>query len=364
MTSTPKKKTAPTKAAKVKPQGKQVAAKKPVAAKKATPAKAPMVPAKAKPAAKPKAPPAKTKAPPKAPVRNTLKPKSDVALYQIYYREDQKPHLDPDMEPYNNIGNANPLLEFNVFSKLLKSGQLKHLRLWGALSWKFSQKSGLTGKQLLEIIRANPGYDVYYTNPSPQTEAIYHNLWLQGETSHPDFLATARAFFKAANLPQTKLTELQPSSQFSTANFFVGNQRFWDAYVSFVETTLLLAAKNLPPEIRQRLLSSSADPRGVHFGASYLPFIVERLFPIFMATSGSDLDAYRYGPATPAPENVHLQLLRQMKDVAVARNDKWLAVCWVNYRNLYLDRQHGPGWMKQYAASITPLTVAFAPAWE
>jgi hypothetical protein len=36
-----------------------------------------------------------------------------------------------------------------------------------------------------------------------------------------------------------------------------------------------------------------ADDRDLHKGATYVPFIVERLFPIFMKTAGKDLKGHK-----------------------------------------------------------------------
>ena len=38
----------------------------------------------------------------------------------------------------------------------------------------FNAKTGMAGKDWLEIMAANPGFDVYYCNPFPANEALYH----------------------------------------------------------------------------------------------------------------------------------------------------------------------------------------------
>jgi len=42
-------------------------------------------------------------------------------------------------------------------------------------------------------------------------------------------------------------------------------------------------------------------------------------------------------PVREAAFNVHLKLLREMKDIAHSTKSAWLAACWVNYRALYMD---------------------------
>jgi hypothetical protein len=38
----------------------------------------------------------------------------------------------------------------------------------------------------------------------------------------------------------------------------------------------------------------------------------------------------------------------------------WLAVCWANYRNLYLTQVSGKEWTKKYLPAITPTEVKFS----
>src|SRR6185436_15118435 len=158
---------------------------------------------------------------------------------------------------------------------------------WGALSWRFTEKTGLSGKDLRDAIVASPGFDVYYCNPFPLNEGLYHNMWTQGEPSHPGFMKLAEEFFDAAGLPQEKLTAIQMSSSFTAANLFVATPAVWEAYINFIRRSLGNAQRKSPRATRERLHSKTADPEGFHFGATYVPFIVERLFVTFLQTDGS-----------------------------------------------------------------------------
>ena len=287
---------------------------------------------------------------------------ASIKIFQIYYHDRQLPFLDPDFEPYDNAGDKSPLLEFNVFAKLLQSNKLQDAKLWGALSWKFGQKTGLTGARFKQEIAANPGYDVYFCNPHAEVEALYHNLWLQGEVSHPNFIALSKEIFEVAGLPAELLTEIQPSLNFATANYFVATPSFWKRYAAFISRILLAANKKLSPTARAIMFSSTADPTGVHAEASYIPFIVERLFSVFLRTEGHDFRACKISPQDPQGSvNVHLKLLGEMRTLALRTKSSWMASCWVNYRNLYLTNAHGAPWAQRYLKSITPQTVVFGP---
>ena len=277
-------------------------------------------------------------------------------LFQIYYRPEQRAALDPAFEPYNNQGDNSPLLEYNVFRKLTQSVQVQGTELWGALSWKFREKTGLSGTDLRAIIAANPGHDVYYCNPHPEFEALYHNLWLQGETSHPNFLVLCREFFEVTDIPLDNIHTFVASNLFASANYFVASSRFWAAYIQFVDAVIAKAEAGLSKTAKAMIYSSAADRKNMHAGASYLPFIVERLFTVFLASRLKEISAYKFAlPVKDEKLNVHLKLLKQMKDVALNTKSLWMATCWVNYRNLYFSKTHGKEWCSRYINDITPL---------
>ena len=314
--------------------------------------------AKSKTVPKPK--PAAVKMAPAPPLSSVPAPVK-LRLFQIYYRPEQRAALDPAFEPYNNQGDNSPLLEYNVFRKLLQSEQLKGAELWGALSWKFREKTGLSGTDLRTVIATTPGHDVYYCNPHPEFEALYHNLWLQGEPSHPNFLVLCREFFEVTGIPLGNINAFVPSSLFASANYFVATPRFWAAYIRFVDTVIAKAEAGLSKTAKAMIYSSAADRKSMHAGASYLPFIVERLFAVFLASNLKALSAYKFAlPAKDEKLNVHLKLLKQMKDVSINTKSLWMATCWVNYRNLYMSNTYGADWCKKYLKSITPTEFKFA----
>jgi hypothetical protein len=287
-------------------------------------------------------------------------PKSRLRVFQIYYEDWHRELLDPNFIPLNNGKSQSELLEFNVFDRLSKSDYVKGAQLWGALSWRFTEKTGLTGSDLVKSINAHPGFDVYYCDPFPHNQALFHNLWLQGETTHPNFLALSQAVLQAAELSTEELINVCPSNMYSAANYFIATPKFWTIYIPWVNKVLTAANKKLPPKLRDLLHSSKADSKDLHGGASYLPFIIERLFPIFMKTEGKNLKGYQIAlPERERDLNVHLKLLREMKDVAWRTKSAWMIACWVNYRNLYLTQTNKKEWCKKYLRAVTPITIKF-----
>jgi hypothetical protein len=304
------------------------------------------------------------KSAPKAVTKPASKPhpalQAPIRVFQIYYEPWHRDLLDPAFVPLDNAGAKSELLEFSVFERLQAHEATQGAQLWGALSWRFGEKTGMKGAELLAAIADKPGQDVYFCNPHIHNEAIYHNMWMQGETAHPHFVALARAVFRAAGLDEAEIGALHPSSSYSSANYFVASPKFWALYVPFIRRVLKAADDNLSPTLRNAFHSSAADPKGLHGGATYVPFIVERLFGYFMRTEGKALKAHKVPLLAREVElNVHQKLLRDMKDVAHSTKSAWLAACWVNYRNLYLSQMNSEAWCAQYLRLITPTDVRF-----
>ncbi len=286
--------------------------------------------------------------------------KSPIRIFQIYFEAWQRELLDPAFYPLDNSRGSSELMEFSVFEQLQKNPATEGATLWGALSWRFGEKTGMLGNDWVKQIVDHPGYDVYFCNPHTHNEAIFHNMWLQGETSHPNFVEISKAFFQAAGLDDKEITSIHPSSIYSAANYFVATPQFWALFIPYVRKVLVAADRKLPPRVRDVLHSKVADDKGLHGGATYIPFIVERLFGLFMRTEGKNLKGYKIAlPERERELNVHLKLLREMKDVSHRTQSAWLAACWVNYRNLYLSQTNTKAWCDQYLRAITPTEVRF-----
>ena len=284
-----------------------------------------------------------------------------IRIFQIYFEPWQRELLDPVFYPLDNSKSTSELMEFAVFEQLQRNAVTQGAELWGALSWRFSEKTGMKGADWTKKIVDNPGHDVYFCNPYPVNEAVFHNMWLHGETAHPRFIEVVKEFFAAAGLDEKDMMCIEPSTVFSSANYFVATPKFWERFIPYVKKILVGANRGMRPAWRDLMHSRLADDKQIHPGATYVPFIVERLFPIFMRTEGKDLKGFRISlPEREKELNVHLKLLREMKDVAHRTKSAWLAACWVNYRNLYLSQTQGNPWCEKYLRSVTPTEVWFS----
>jgi len=283
---------------------------------------------------------------------------AQLKIYQVYYEEGQRNDLDSAFTPFDNAKDNSGLFEFSVFKKLAKKQEVERLARWGAVSWKFGEKTGVQGRQLIELIESKPEIDLFYCNPEPFYEGLFHNFWLQGETRHPGLLSIVSELFRHCGLNPSELNRVHQSVEFSSANYFIGSQRFWDLYLPFIENVLRVADEKLSPDLRDLMWSSKGDPRQLHKGSSYVPFIVERLFPVFLRTVGRQLSASKFAlPAREREMNDHIRRLRELKDAAIKAKSDWLLQAWLNYRNLYLQSVSSKQWCQQYLPLLNPKEV-------
>lgn len=289
-----------------------------------------------------------------------LNPKVSVQIHQIYFKPDQKKFLDQDAIPYDNSGRRHPLFEYEVFRRLNADDETRKSHLWGAVSWKFVESMGFSVASFKQFIVKNPGYDVYFCNPHPSIESLYENLWIQGEIAHPNFLQLANAFLDAAGLDSQVTKTVVPSGYIASANYFVGSHKFWNMYLEFVDTALLKAEKNLPPEIWSELSSPVADHKGLHNGSNYFPFLIERLLTEFLLLHSKDLKAIKLqSPKLESKLSDNHRDLRHMKDLAVRSKSTWMIDCWRNYRNLYLSLAADPKALRKHLKVLTDRNVLF-----
>ena len=283
-----------------------------------------------------------------------------IPIFQIYFEAGQLQQLDPGFIPWDNAGHDSLLREFDVFERMAAEQGVQIAPVWGAVSWRFFEKTGLNAESLNQALQANPGCDLYYCNPNAESEAIYANLWQHGITAHPAFREVCEAVFEAAGLDISHFDKITPSQVFSSSNYFIGSQLFWSLYLPYVRGIVDRARANLPKSVLRLLDSDTSDPRALHAGASYWPFIIERLLPVFLRGPGAGLKIRKILlPTAEARLNPHLKRLREMRDVAHKTRSQWLYSCWQHYRNLYLLQTAGRDWCTRHLPQLSPASIEF-----
>ncbi|HEX2582332.1 MAG TPA: hypothetical protein VHL08_10220 [Dongiaceae bacterium] len=217
--------------------------------------------------------------------------RADAALYQIYFDARSRSALDPAFLPYDNQANPRPeWREYFVFLQAYAQGLTARAPLTGFFSWRFSEKTGISGAEFRDFIAANPGYDAYVINPFPQDTAHYWNAWVQGDEVHPDFLVLAEQVLAGAGRAADLRNEPDLQAEASYCNFWAGTAEFWHAYMAYTRPVHDFIESGASPELRAKLWAETAHETA----APTIPFLMERLFTLFVRQSSFRVLPFRY----------------------------------------------------------------------
>jgi hypothetical protein len=104
--------------------------------------------------------------------------------------------LEREFLPLDNTENKRPdWFELWVIKEFLKSADLDENRFYGFLSPKFKQKTGYSGKCVMNILeRIDPDYDVVLFSSYLHHLAIFYSPFEQGEIAHPGLINASENF--------------------------------------------------------------------------------------------------------------------------------------------------------------------------
>lgn len=215
--------------------------------------------------------------------RKTLRSsETELQIFQIFYQPLQQKELDPDFIPYPNLKNPRPdLCEYHIFRNEFFKGNCNS-GLTGFVSWKFFEKTGLTGKEFQEWIATNPGYDVYFINPYPMQKRTL-NVWRQGNRRHPNISKIAQSLFSQCGRDVDLLSLSMAEEHVAFCNYWVGAPSFWKKYIDFCEPICEI----VEDEISKDGLSCLLEQADKKSGLCYIPYILERLFSTMLTLDSS-----------------------------------------------------------------------------
>jgi hypothetical protein len=120
------------------------------------------------------------------------------------------------------------------------------LDYWGYVSWKFKEKTGLSGEQVINFILNNPGQDVYLLNPCIINEACFANSWEQGDLYHPNISNIGNIFLKKIGYTDVDVKSMLLDRHTTVfANYIVGSRKFWEKFMEFSRKLFTEAEKDL-----------------------------------------------------------------------------------------------------------------------
>lgn len=164
-----------------------------------------------------------------------------IRIYQSFYKPEQYFHLDRYFIPINNLENKDAALrEYPILCKLHQKNE-NFDGYWGLVSWRFKEKCNITGEEFAEWIESNPGYDVYHFNHSWNAAETSPNMFVHGERYHKGITEYADRLLSKLGYNFSINDVEYPLNLFITCHYYVGNRKFWDHWMSFLETCIELS---------------------------------------------------------------------------------------------------------------------------
>lgn len=269
----------------------------------------------------------------------------NIKIFQIYYKPELIVHCDKHFVPYDNTENPRPdLREWYVWDKEYEALAASELDYWGFVSWKFKEKTNLTGEQALSFILSNPGQDVYLLNPCIINEACFANSWEQGDFYHPNISGIGNTFLKKIGYGDVDVKSILLDRNATVfANYIVGSKKFWAKFMDFSRKLFTEAEKD--PEFKQAVFGEGGSNYAHDKSLPNFTFLIERLIPTFLELERISAIGYKHTHDTlPMKYQAHADDIMALSDLKVAVNrysSDELYDVWNFYRHKFLQQNQG-----------------------
>jgi len=218
----------------------------------------------------------------------------NIKVLQIYYKPELRQHCDPLFEPLDNTANPRPdLREWYNWDQEHERLVSSNLDYWGFVSWKFKEKTNLTGQQVFDWIQQNPGHDVYLLNPCIINEALFLNSWEQGDLWHPNISGIGNKFLEKLGYNDIDVRSMVLDRNKTVfANYVIGNRRFWTKFMEFSRRLFTEAEKD--SIFKNEVFGAGGSNYAHDKSLPNFTFLIERLIPTFLELEGFDSIGYSY----------------------------------------------------------------------
>jgi len=142
--------------------------------------------------------------------------------------------------------------EYWPIRKFLLNNELDEDCLYGFLSPRFTDKTGLDGVRLMQFLsKEGVGKDVVTISPQPDMGAMFLNVFAQNELFDPGFCETADAFFSTIGLNVKPQACVMDSTHIVFSNYFFAKPAFWRRWLEVNERIFYLCEEQ--PEFASQI---------------------------------------------------------------------------------------------------------------
>lgn len=164
-------------------------------------------------------------------------------IYQIFYDDATRKKVMPGFIALDNTANERPdWFEFWVILHYLRTNKLDEDTLYGFISPKFLEKTGISSISVLSTIAEAPeDIDVFLFSAAWEQICYFLNPWEQAEAWHPGLTDISQTLIKQCGLDVDLRTMVTDSTCTVLSNYVIASARFWRAWQWFAERFFLLA---------------------------------------------------------------------------------------------------------------------------
>lgn len=205
-------------------------------------------------------------------------------IYQIFYNEETRKIVQSDFLPLDNSKSVHPeWFEFWVILNFLRKSTLNDGTLYGFLSPKFTDKTGLTSKDLFEFINnSEDDTEVFLISPHGWDQiCFFQNSWEQGELWHPGLMSNAQTVLDNCQIRYDTKNTVADSYCSVFSNYIIASKKFWHKWLDIAERIFLYINSS-------KFLNNKKTTYGYGMAISQYPmkaFIQERLPEIVLVNN-------------------------------------------------------------------------------
>ncbi len=154
-------------------------------------------------------------------------------------------------------------------------------RFYGFLSPRFGEKTGLTSKQVSELVKSAPE-NLHVLNLSPFSDhaSLFWNVFEQAEAHHHGFMSASDQFAGAIGLNVMPSAIVNTSRDTIFCNYFLAKPAFWSQWLQIANTVFDIIESN--QSSFAKVLSGETNYKN-----SFAPmkvFLIERIASYLLAT--------------------------------------------------------------------------------
>ncbi len=176
-----------------------------------------------------------------------------IKAYTIAYTPQLFESVEAPFLPLDHTANErSDWQEYWPIRKFLLNNELDENCLYGFLSPRFTDKTGLDGVSLMQFLsKEGVGKDVVTISPQPDMGAMFLNVFAQNELFDPGFCETADAFFSTIGLNVKPQTCVMDSTHIVFSNYFFAKPAFWRRWLEVNERIFYLCEEQ--PEFAHKI---------------------------------------------------------------------------------------------------------------